>query len=287
MTSAAVAPGGGTIAQVRAPPVPVRAGAAAAAAAACRPCRRPRPPDRRAARARRADAARRPQPAGPLPPWPPTPVVAVQTPFEQVPRAGPVAAAAVGEAAQRVDARAVAQHLAGDGAAAATVVAGRAAHAGVAAGAAVERVGHDVGASAARALHLAGRAAVGTGAAAADLRPGTGRRAATAVAAVRGHASAAAVEQTRAALAARRPGRICRCRTRCRRCRSSGCRSGRWRTTPLQAIWPAAQDGPPVVGVAQLRPRGARARQARADKKRLREFMTETPYVRASRARRP
>ena len=52
---------------------------------------------------------------------------------------------------------------------------------------------------------------------------------------------------------------------------------------PLQAVWPAPQAGPLGAGVAQLAATKPRATQARADKRRLRTFMTETPYVRAGR----
>jgi hypothetical protein len=52
---------------------------------------------------------------------------------------------------------------------------------------------------------------------------------------------------------------------------------------PLQDIWPAPQVGPLGAGVAQPAATRARARQAKTDKTRLREVMTETPYVRASR----
>jgi hypothetical protein len=51
---------------------------------------------------------------------------------------------------------------------------------------------------------------------------------------------------------------------------------------PLQATWPVPQDGP-LDGVAQPAATRPRATQARADKRRLRTFMTETPYVRAGR----
>ena len=51
---------------------------------------------------------------------------------------------------------------------------------------------------------------------------------------------------------------------------------------PLQASCPALHIGPPLLGCAQPETTRARATQAKADKNKLRAFMTETPYVRAS-----